>query len=57
VSEPEPDARPPRDIPPDDWAVIRSVGSLRLRGGRAWRWDGHDWHRVAGPNLAIPVED
>lgn len=38
---------PPRDIPLlDDWAAIRSVGSLCLYMATWWRWDGADWQPV-----------
>lgn len=44
---------PPKDFPPNDWAVIRSAGELCRYDGRIWRWDGRDWHLVIGPNLTI----
>jgi hypothetical protein len=38
--------RPPRDLPPHDFAVIRSVGELRWWNGRRWRWDGREWQPI-----------
>lgn len=44
---------PPRDIPADhDFAVIRSVGAMRMHNGRAWRWADGRWHLVDRPERA-----
>lgn len=34
---------PPRDFPPSDMAVIRSVGAMRSWEGWYWAWDGRQW--------------
>ena len=47
--------RPPRDFPPNDWALIRSMGALRRYDDRMWRWTGWDWHEVTGPDLPTPT--
>jgi hypothetical protein len=49
----EPADTPPKDFPPNDWAVIRSVGELCRYDDRIWRWDGHDWQLV-GPDPRRP---
>lgn len=42
-SEAAPDARPPLNFPPADFAVTRSVGALHRWGDRVWAWTGAEW--------------
>jgi hypothetical protein len=45
---------PPADIPPYDFAVIRSVGALRVWEDHVWRWDGKTWQLVKGRTNRTP---
>jgi hypothetical protein len=37
------DRKPPQDVPPHDYAVIRSAGAIRTWNGAYWAWIGGDW--------------
>lgn len=48
-------AIPLRDLPGGDYGVTRFPGELCRWHGAIWRWDGHNWYPVTGPNLTIPA--
>lgn len=47
---------PPRDLPPFDMAVVRSVGAMRTWEGAHWWWDGRVWQpATSGGRIQRPA--